>query len=336
LKFTLHREFPDSLEDEWNELLEQSISHVPFLRFEYLQTWWQTRGGGEWPQAELAIITAENENVLVGIAPFFLTEREGKRCLMFLGSIEISDYLDLIVREQDLRPFLKGLMDFLPDSGLDWETVELFNILENSPSLPALAQAASEAGLRQETTRLQHSPFIPLPADWETYLSGIDKKQRHEIRRKMRRAEEAAGEVRWYIVEDGSTLEAETEGFLRLMSNDEDKAKFLTPAMRAHMQLAVRCAFEAGCLQLAFLEVKGEKAAGYLNFDYLDKMWIYNSGLDFKFSEYSPGWVLLANLIRYAIETGHAEFDFMRGNEDYKYRFGAVDRYVMRLKVSRG
>jgi CelD/BcsL family acetyltransferase involved in cellulose biosynthesis len=200
----------------------------------------------------------------------------------------------------------------------------------------ALAQAASEAGMRQETTRLQHSPYIPLPADWETYLSGIDKKQRHEIRRKMRRAEEAAGEVRWYIVEDGSTLEAETEGFLRLMSNDEDKAKFLTPAMRAHMHKAVRCAFEAGCLQLAFLEVKGEKAAGYLNFDYLDKMWIYNSGLDFKFSEYSPGWVLLANLIRYAIETGHAEFDFMRGNEDYKYRFGAVDRYVMRLKVSRG
>ncbi len=107
------------------------------------------------------------------------------------------------------------------------------------------------------------------------------------------------------------------------------------PSMRSHMQQTARCAFEAGCLQLAFLEVKGEKAAGYLSFDYLDKLWIYNSGLDWKFSEYSPGWVLLANLIRHAIEAGRTEFDFMRGNEDYKYRFGAVDRFVMRIEISK-
>jgi CelD/BcsL family acetyltransferase involved in cellulose biosynthesis len=130
-------------------------------------------------------------------------------------------------------------------------------------------------------------------------------------------------------------LDAEIEAFMRLMANDADKAKFLTPAMRAHMQQTARCAFEAGCLQLAFLEVKGEKAAGYLNFDYLDKLWIYNSGLDWKYSEYSPGWVLLANLIRNAIDAGRTEFDFMRGNEDYKYRFGAVDRFVMRILVKK-
>ena len=105
MKFTLHREFPEALRNDWNALLEESFNHVPFLRFEYLETWWQTRGGGEWPEAELAIITAENENGLVGIAPLFLAAWEGKRSLLLLGSIEISDYLDLIAREKDLKGF---------------------------------------------------------------------------------------------------------------------------------------------------------------------------------------------------------------------------------------
>lgn len=336
MKFTLHREFPEALRNDWNALLEESFNHVPFLRYEYLQTWWQTRGGGEWPEAELAIITAENENGLAGIAPLFLAAWEGKRSLLLLGSIEISDYLDLIAREKDLRDFLAGLMDFLTVAlPLEWDALDLYNILEASPVLDQIRLAAEEKGFRVEISQLQHSPYIPLPGDWEAYLSGIDKKQRHEIRRKLRRAEEAGSDVRWYIVADGSTLDAEIEAFMRLMANDADKAKFLTPAMRAHMQQTARCAFEAGCLQLAFLEVKGEKAAGYLNFDYLDKLWIYNSGLDWKFSEYSPGWVLLANLIRNAIDAGRTEFDFMRGNEDYKYRFGAVDRFVMRILVKK-
>jgi len=334
LEFTLHRDFPGSLENDWNTLLEKSISHVPFLRYEYLHTWWQTRGGGEWPEAELAIITAEEEGRLVGVAPLFLAMHAGKQELLFLGSIEISDYLDLIVGEEDLNKFVDGTLEFLlGNRDLNWDNLDLYNLLDGTPSLFALEQAAARRGLVFECTRLQHSPFIPLPGDWETYLAGLDKKQRHEIRRKMRRAEEAGTAVRWYIVEDGSTLEAETNAFILLMENDADKLKFLTEKMREHIHRTIRCAFDAGCVQLAFLEVNGEKAAGYLSFDYLGRMWIYNSGLDWNFSEYSPGWVLLGNLIRLAIESKHTEFDFMRGNEDYKYRFGAVDRFVMRAVI---
>jgi CelD/BcsL family acetyltransferase involved in cellulose biosynthesis len=336
LEFTLHRVFPESINNEWNTLLDESISHVPFLRYEYLYIWWQTRGGGEWPEAELAIITAEEDGRLIGIAPLFLAAHDGRQELLILGSIEVSDYLDLIVREEDLNRFVDGILEFLLGmQDLNWERFDLYNLLDGSPSLNALEQAAMKKGLAFESTRLQHSPFIPLPGDWETYLAGIDKKQRHEIRRKMRRVEEAGTVVRWYIVEDGSTLEAETNAFISLMENDDDKLKFLTEKMREHIHLTVSCAFDSGCLQMAFLEVNGEKAAGYLSFDYLGRMWIYNSGLDWKFSEYSPGWVLLGNLIRWAIESGHKEFDFMRGDEDYKYRFGAVDRFVMRFVISK-
>jgi CelD/BcsL family acetyltransferase involved in cellulose biosynthesis len=53
------------------------------------------------------------------------------------------------------------------------------------------------------------------------------------------------------------------------------------------------------------------------------------------FYEYSPGWVLLGYLLRWANEQGRSEFDFMRGNEEYKYRFGAIDRSVVRACLTR-
>ncbi len=125
------------------------------------------------------------------------------------------------------------------------------------------------------------------------------------------------------------------EAFLDLMAEDPEKAAFLTPAMRTQMRLACRAAFECGWLQLAFLEVDGQKAAGYLNFDYLNRIWVYNSGIDRNFMDLSAGWVLLGHLLQWANENKRAEFDFMRGNEDYKYRFGGVDGYVVRAKVAR-
>ena len=79
----------------------------------------------------------------------------------------------------------------------------------------------------------------------------------------------------------------------------------------------------------------GEKAAAYFSMNYLERIWVYNSAIDQRFSEDSPGWVLLGYLLQWAIEHQRTEFDFMRGNEDYKYRFGAVDRFVMRAVLTR-
>lgn len=329
----------NALEEEWNDLLSCcSASHVPFLRHEYLTTWWQTRGGGEWQGGELFIVIArDEEDNLIGIAPLFFTQDQDRRpSLMLIGSFEISDYLDVIVRTKSLPEFISLLLDILlSDAAPPWELLDLYNLPDYSPTLEVLKNAARDCGLFYSQEPLQKSPYIPLPGDWETYLAGIDKKQRHEIRRKMRRAEENTPPTRWYIVEDAATLDQEIEDFLSLMAQDPDKNRFLTQAMRSHMRQAVHAAFNAGWLQLAFLETGGEKAAGYLNFDYHGHIWVYNSGLNFAFREISPGWVLLGHLLKWANENQRAAFDFMRGDEDYKYRFGAIDRYVIRATVAR-
>jgi CelD/BcsL family acetyltransferase involved in cellulose biosynthesis len=339
MEFSLYKNFSDlaALAGDWNALLAESITHIPFLRYEYLSAWWATRGGGEWPESELAIVTANQDGRLAGIAPLFSTDnRDGEPALLLLGSIEISDYLDIIVRPADLSIFLPGMLDFIAQpAGPDWRLLDWHNLPEASPTLPVLRAEAEKRGWAFSLERTYHVPSIPLTGDFDTYLAGIDKKQRHEIRRKMRRAEESGHAVRWYIVEDGSSLEAEVQAFLELMAEDPQKAAFLTPAMRTTLHIIMRCAVEKGCLQLAFLEINGERAAAYLSFDYLDRIWVYNSGLDRKFQEYSPGWVLLGYLLKWANEHGRREFDFMRGNEDYKYRFGAVDRHVVRLTIDR-
>src|SRR5512143_1638813 len=146
MDFSLHRDFTSlaHLAGEWNALLSESITQVPFLRYEYLWTWWTTRGGGEWPESELAIVTARADGRLVGIAPLFASlNREKEPALLLLGSIEISDYLDLITRPEDLPPFLSGLLDFLGASDLaDGRRLDWHNLLETSPTLPALKKEA--------------------------------------------------------------------------------------------------------------------------------------------------------------------------------------------------
>ena len=336
MNFTLHKDFSKLDPASWNALLSESITDVPFLRFEYLSAWWSTRGGGEWPEAELVLVTACENDGLIGIAPLFLARHEGRDALMLLGSIEISDYLDLIVRADDLPRFIPGLLDFLASNAtLAWSALDWYNLFDDSPTLPVMESESAKRGWDYKAEPFRPALSVPLPGDFEEYLMNIDKKQRHEIRRKIRRAEGDERDVRWYLVEDESTLDAEIDDFLALMANDHHKEDFLTEVMRTQMRTSVHAAFKAGWLQLAFIEVDGYKAAGYLNFDYGNHIYVYNSGLDYDYGDLSPGWVLLGYLLQWANENGRAEFDFMRGDEDYKFKFGGVKRDVMRVRVVR-
>jgi CelD/BcsL family acetyltransferase involved in cellulose biosynthesis len=177
------------------------------------------------------------------------------------------------------------------------------------------------------------TPRISLSGDFDEYLARLEKKQRHEIRRKVRRAEESRRGVRWFI-SDMQDPEAEIDAFVKLMEDDQNKAKFLSESMRAQMHSIIRAAHEGGWLWLAFLEVDGQRVATALNFDYNNKLWGYNAGVDRAYMDLSPGWVLLSYVIQWCCENRRTEFDFMRGDEEYKYRFGAANQHVMRVKVT--
>jgi CelD/BcsL family acetyltransferase involved in cellulose biosynthesis len=324
----------DVLAAEWNTLLHGSAADTPFLTHEWQTAYWRALG-----EEALKIIEVRDAGgALVGLAPLFLAEAENKRSVRLVGGVDPSDYLDFILaseREAELGP---AILDALAAEE-DWERIDLYNVPEASPTRVWLAQAAATRGWTYTDERQVASPLLRLPDSLDEYVAGLDKRDRHELRRKLRRADAMEG-LRWYVVdgEYASELEPEVDAFLDLMARSHpDKADFMTPKMRSFFYEAVRAAHRGRWLQLAFLEVEGRKAATYLSFDYGDRLMIYNSGYDPDTSGgFSPGIILIARLIEQAIQEGKRAVDFMRGDEEYKYRLGAKDTWVHHLSVERG
>jgi len=334
IEFIHDNEAFDRLRTGWDALLPASSTDAPFLRHSFLWQWWRTLGGGEWEQGELSIAVGREKGIIRAIAPLFKTSTSGRSVLLFLGSIEISDYLDIIAAPPELERFAANLLAALEAQGVESPTpLDLYNIPAASPTRAAFAAAAAERGWVVRESTLQPCPAVALPSTWDTYLAGLEKKQRHEIRRKVRRADEQ--QLAFKIARDEATLEHGLNGMLALMKTDPRKAVFLKPAMEEQFRDSARAAFQEGWLQLAMLRAGGELASAYLNFDYNGKLWVYNSAINPDYYSASAGWVLLARIIQWAIENKKSELDFLRGDERYKYRFGGVDRELFRLEVFR-
>lgn len=338
LNLITDREKFQALESEWNQLVVRSTMDVPFLRHEYLRAWWDTLGGGEWESGDLRIITARNEEGhLEGIAPLFRTHNEeGDPLLMFIGSVEIADYLDFIVRRESSAAFIRLLLEELgKHDELEWSKLDLYNIPDWSESSHLLRAEAEKLGWIVREELLQPCPMITLVSGWDGYLSSLNKKQRHELRRKIRRMDAHPEGVRFRLVNHEDDLDKETDTYLRLMAYDPRKAAFLSSPMRSNIRELIRVAHKNNWLMLAFLEIGDELAAATLNFDYGNRIWVYNSGINPAYFNLSPGWVLLGNSIRWAAENGREALDFMRGGEEYKYRLGGVDRHIKRIEIIR-
>jgi len=322
-----------TLQSEWDALLSRSAVNEIFLTYDWQTTWWEAYHPGE-----LRLIMARAaDGELIGIAPWFV--EQPSRTMRTIGCVDVTDYLDVIAVPEQHEAFCGALADYLLTAcSSDVTALSLCNIQANSATLQALPAQLTARGFFVETERQEVCPIITLPATFDDYLGQLDKKQRHELRRKMRRCEDSEDDkVAWYIVGAEHDLTQELECFIYLMgSSHPDKAEFLQDAKNAAFFRAVMPKLAAhGWLQLAILTVNGEAAAAYISFDYQNRIGLYNSGLlPQSYSHLSTGIVLLTYIIRHAIEQGKTVFDFLRGNEDYKYRMGAQDTVVMELRAT--
>ncbi|MCW5875461.1 MAG: GNAT family N-acetyltransferase [Anaerolineales bacterium] len=322
-----------ALQSDWQALLQHSHQNTPFLTYEFQRAWWQHLGGGEWGDANLHILTGRDESGrLLGIAPLFAAGDK----LLFIGSHEIADFLDFIARPEDLPAFIQAVFTHL--SGMaGWSSLELDNLLDDSATQPAAQTAAAAAGWAAELETVQPSPYLTIPASLDAYGDMLDSKQAHELRRKLRQAARNPLPVALEVVDSShSEMAPALDDFFALMTQEADKAAFLTPAMRAQMEAIGAAAAAGGWLQLGFLKVGAERVAAFMSFDYQNRVWAYNSGFNNQHARLSPGWLLMAYMVQWCIDNGRGVFDFMRGGEEYKYRFGAQDRFVQRLTIKRG
>lgn len=323
-----------ALKPQWNTLLARSRFDTLFLTWEWQTAWWRCLGEGE-----LCLLAWRQDDDLVAIAPLYVTEAEnGRRCVHIVGCIEVSDYVDLIVAAGYEEAIFASLLDWLlgPDAPT-WDELDFCNLPQVSLTYQLLPEVAAGRGLPAITHLEDVCPIIELPGDWESYLSQrLDKKQRHEVRRKLRKIEREV-QIHWYVVDATCNLAAEAEAFIQLHKlSKAEKHEFMTPEMEGFFHELIQVMYQAGWLHLAFLDIDGQKAAAMLSFIYKGRLLVYNSGYDpHQYAELSPGIVLTSYVIRDAIERGCHIFDFLQGDEVYKYRFGATDTAVYRTRIRR-
>ena len=320
----------DKLASEWNELAQRGMSDTPFQTLAYQKAWWQHL---QPDTSELiTVATRSEEGELMGIGCFFLLNDR----LHFNGCIEETDYLDLIASAEQAQAVWGSTLECLEaTTTFAWNALDLCNIPHNSPSRAILPTLASQFNYKFDATVAEVCPIIALPDSFESYLESLDTKQRRELSRKLRKAE--AAEVTTTLVGSTDTLDEEIDSFLDLLQKSTfEKRDWLDDRRRALFHDIARDAHEAGTLQLMFTELEGRRAAALFNFDYKNRIWVYNSGLDpTAFTALSPGLVLTAAAIEQAIKLGRDTFDFLRGDEEYKYRFGATDRKIYRILLER-
>lgn len=323
----------DDLRGEWNDLLADSLADQVFLTHEWQSIWWQTYHPGLlWT----IVFRDRHTRELIGIAPWFRATDPNEACVVRpIGCVDVTDYLEVVARVGHERAVYRALAGWLGEHTGDFDLIQLCNIPGDSLALEAMSGAMDDAGFAVTTTVEDVCPVLTLPEQWTDYFGLLDKKNRHEVRRKLRRA---ASLTDWYIVGAEHDLDDELQRFLNLMAaSNAEKAEFLQDkANRTFFKHLVPAMQAAGWLQLAFLTVNGEAAATYLNLVYQGRVMVYNSGHDAEeHGHLSPGIVLLARLIEYAIEQGWRIFDFLRGDEPYKYDMGGVDTTVHRMVIRR-
>ena len=318
----------DQLEQQWHELLVQSAVATPFQRMEFQRSWWAHFGIGE-----LCLLAVRQDEVLVGLASLYVDD---EAVLRWVGGDDISDYLDVIVRDADMLRVRRVVFDWLAGADApDWNYAQLANIPEWSGSARHLQKMAAEYGWESDVSVQDVCPQCTLHSDFDAYMAALDGKQRREIRRKLRRADAEGTQV--VFIDPGEENTDAIDDFISLMqASGPEKAAFLSPQMHTAFGDILRGTQAAGILGLCFLELEGRRLSAYVYFSMGGTVYLYNSGYDAgSHAALSPGWVLLAKLIERVIESGHKHFDFMRGDEGYKYRFGGEDVCVLRLTISR-
>lgn len=366
----VHRPFEAIDRATWDGLAARNPAATPFARWAVHRAWWDAYGPNAHDETLVVEADAGSSAPPVAIVPLMhrhevepddaarrtvlrhgsgagITPVPPTAKAVFMGASYHADYATLLAAPEDLPAVADAVADYLADAQSDsaqmpWDVVDLRRLRCTDPATDALADAfrsrAPGEGWAVTLEREDVCPVVTLPeaGGFEALLASLDKKDRHEIRRKVRRAE-AVGPVR--LVDAADPL-AELDAFVDLHQRRWAADGLFPPTeggrqSRRFLERLFELAWPEGWICLTFLEVGGRRIGAGITLDDGTTTYYYNAGIDPEAAALSPGVLLAERLIRRAIELGRRRFDFLRGNEPYKYAWGAVDEPIARLLVRR-
>lgn len=320
----MHADRLDPLWGLWHDRRDVFRRAPLFVTPPWLGAWKETLGR----DAALSVLIASAHDAIMGVLPLMRQGRLG----VFAGDPQVCDYFDAVMVPGGEDAAWQAFLREARRSGM--EALDLFPVRPDSAVLTHGVPLCEALGVPVSVERCDVTVEMPLAGSWEAYLSGLSGKQRHEVRRKMRRLEEA-GTVRFRAVSDAAETDGALEVFFRLFqSNREDKARFLTPAVKAYMEILCRAMSREGMMRLCFLDVNGTPAASALCFDDGETVSLYNNGYDASLASVSVGLVNTIHTIKDAVERGRRRYEFLRGDEIYKFRLGGREVPLYRVRIA--
>jgi CelD/BcsL family acetyltransferase involved in cellulose biosynthesis len=312
-----------AVEGEWRELLAACHPAYPFLSPTWHRIWWEEFGDGK----ERVLLSARDG--MRAIVPLM----KEAQTLKFAGDTSICDYMDLVSADEDRVALLEAVLRSLGEE--PWSELEFWALRGDSPTYAALSAACERLGMTCERDVEDVCPQLDLPRDWDEYLASLDKKDRHELRRKLRKLSQG-GEPELEVLTSAADVTAALDDFVRQhKSSRSDKETFMTEQMERFFRRVVPALAEEGAVEMIFLKLGGVRAACVLCFRTDGDILLYNSGYEPAYAGLSVGLLSKALALKRAIELGMKRFDFLRGAEPYKYDLGAKDLPVYRCVIRR-
>jgi CelD/BcsL family acetyltransferase involved in cellulose biosynthesis len=325
------------LAGEWGDLFERARCPHIFLSHEWMAEWWEQWGGGQ----ELFLIAVrDSEGRLVAIAPFYIKQsknrRPGVRVLAFIASTQVaSDHLDILVEPGCEVSSIQEIVRLACAYRKQWDYIELADCDADSLLLAEMRHQFKAAGFCEHIVSRPDRPYAKVTPSFDEYLAGLAHRVRKNYRRGLR-ALEATGGFEFSCLTASSDIIA---GYNELVRLHDERFKhlsknscFLEPSLQAfHSGLLKRMTARRRA-RLYLLQVHGRTVAALYGFSVRGRFSYYQSGMDPAWAELSVGAVSLGCSIRHAIETGHTEFDFLRGTQSYKLHWAKSSRQAVTVR----
>ncbi len=310
----------------WQDLWRRTPDTTPFQYPEWQLAWWRQFGTGR-----PVVATLRDGGLLVGLLPAYVLEEDGRAKLLPIGA-GISDSLDALVAPNAPPDTAARLLACLLAEAGPAECCDLIDL----PPASALRHAPPPPGWVATLYPGAPCPVLRLPNG--DFAASLPPNARRKLRMNRNRAERAGG---WSLqLADADTLPDLLAALFGLheagwAQRGEPGGVLADVRVKACLTEAAPGLLRAGALRVAALRIGPEVAAACMALRGPDRLLLYLGGFSAGHAACSPGSLLVAALAEQAIAEGVQEIDFLRGNEAYKYAWGASDRHLATRSLRR-
>jgi CelD/BcsL family acetyltransferase involved in cellulose biosynthesis len=317
-----------SLEAEWNETVERAGIAHPFLRHEWVRTWWDAFST---PGARLYILVVRAHGRITAIAPFMRETARmygmPARTIRFIQN-DHTPRTDIIVAAQPDESY-RAIWNALRADRDRWDVLQLSQLERESAAGRAFRERAAADRCPIGVWHSSDSPYLSLTGTWDEYLNRLPAKFRSNLRNRMSRLTRL-GEPALEVLSGRGAIEAACEEAWRLENSgwkrDAGTAITCDPAVHRFYTTLVERGTAAGWLQLLFLKVGDRRIATSYGACFKDRLFLFKTGYDPEFATGAPFKILTYFAIQEAYAQGLTEVDFLGDAEPWKIEWTSTSR----------